>query len=225
MLSAVSELQVADNAYTLFAKRIPASVGTVQTSQWVPQPSLYTRDKLEVWLTALHTRVSLTPVHALSIVALSTSPSPLSTSGAVETLPAGLLTVQVVVGNVGNQPATDLRVAATISASSGVAAASHVVYQLPAGADTTVRLGSLGPKLGVAVTLTVTVTPPTGSGATAVTKTLKFMMPSATSSTTTTSSTTSTTVPRRTKGSTTTLPASSTTLPASSTTASTVAGG
>jgi hypothetical protein len=209
MQSAVSELEVADNAYTLFAKRLPASIGRATASMWVPEPSLYTQDKLEVWLTALHNRISLTPVHAIEIVALSTSPSPLGTSGGVETLPAGPLSVQVVVGNTGNQLATDLRVAATVSASSGQAAASDVVDQLTAGGDTTLHLGPLGPRVGVTVTLTVTVTPPTGSGTTAVTKTLQFVMPSSTSSTTTTTSTTSTTtVPGAT---TTTAPGSSTT--------------
>jgi hypothetical protein len=213
MLAAVSELEVADNAYTLFSQRLPASIGKVATSQWVSTPGLYTQDKLEVWLTALHNRVSLSPVHAITIVALSTSPSPLSTAGAVERLPAGALSVQVVVGNTGNQPATDLRVAAAISASSGQAAASWSMTALAAGSDTTVRLGSLGPKVGVTVTLTVTVTPPTGSGTTAVSKSLQFEMPSPTASTTRTSATTSTTS------------TTSTTVPSTSTSSSSVPAG
>jgi hypothetical protein len=102
--SAVKQLEVADSAYGLFATRIPASIGgRMPASVWVTNASLYTPATLTVWLKAVHNRISLASVHSIEIVALSTTPAPLSLANKTETLPASTLHVSVVVGNTGNQ--------------------------------------------------------------------------------------------------------------------------
>jgi hypothetical protein len=193
--SAVHQLEVADSAYGLFAGRIPASIsGRMPASTWVTDESLFTPDTLTVWLKALHNRVSLSSVHSVEIVALTTTPAPLSLANKTETLPASTLHVSVVVGNTGNQNQGELRVKATVSRASGRGSAIDVISGLAAGADRTVTLGPLSPRIGVTVTLTVTVSPLSGSPTKPVTRSISFLMPSSTS----TSTTSPTTAPTRT---------------------------
>jgi hypothetical protein len=185
--AAISNLQVADSAYGLFARRLPRSIGEVPASKWVTQASQYVPATLEVWLAALRSRISLAPLHLVKIVALTTTPGPIGASGKTETLsPSSRLQVTVVVGNVGNQLETDLSVRVALSKSSGTASASDVISALSAGSDWTLQLGPLAPKIGATTNLIVTVTPPPGSTTKAITTTLVFTMPSPTSSTTTT---------------------------------------
>ena len=186
LTSAVRQLEVADSACKLFASRWPKADGPVRADAWVTDASQYSAAKLQVWLASLRSKISLTPVHAISIVALSTTPSPLRVGGGTETLPASPLNVAVVLGNTGNQVESNLTVKATLSAATtpSGATASGAVPTLDPGSDTTVQLGPLQPKTGVTVTLTVTVNPG-GAAAHPVTRAINFEMPSPTSSSTT----------------------------------------
>ncbi|HLH99341.1 MAG TPA: hypothetical protein VKV06_01050, partial [Acidimicrobiales bacterium] len=147
LTSAVRQLEVADSACKLFASRWPKADGPVQADAWVTDASQYSAAKLQVWLASLRSKISLTPVHAISIVALSTTPSPLRVGGGTETLPASPLDVAVVLGNTGNQVESNLTVKATLSAATtpSGATASGAVPALDPGSDTTVQLGPLQP--------------------------------------------------------------------------------
>jgi hypothetical protein len=214
LASAVRQLELADSAYSLFAGRMPTSIaGRMPPSTWVQDASLYTQASLSVWLKALHSRVSLVAVNSIQIVAVSTTPAPLSLASRVETLPASPLHVSVVVGNTGNRAQGELRVKATVSRATGPASVSDLVAGLPVGSDTTVTLGPLSPKIGVTVTLIVTVSPLRGSPTRPVTRTISFLMPSATSTSTSTSTTTA--------PATTTVPTAASTTPGAATTVTT----
>ncbi len=203
--TAVQQLQVADQAYALFARGLPSSLGvTAPTSAWVADTGLYSATELQVFLSALQSRISLTPVHMLSIVSVGTTPTPIRTTGAnqsVEVLsPSPILTVAAVIANTGNQTERNLTVTASISRSTGTSTVSRSVSLL-AGATMTVILASLTPPLGPTVLLTVTVTPPTGSAAGPLMRTIQFEMPAPTSATTTTAGgTTTTTTPGQAPG-------------------------
>jgi hypothetical protein len=211
--TAVEQLEVADQAYRLFARSLPRRYDTAPASAWIGDPGLYTPTGLQVYLTALQSRVSLTPVHLLSIVSVGTTPGPIRASGPgqpYEVLsPSSTLTVTVVIGDIGNQPEPNLDATAGISRSTGTASGHEIIGLEPGGA-TTVTFSGLTPPLGKVVTLTVTVTPPTGSVTKPVTRSIQFEMPSPTSSTTTTVPPPSTTLPTTT---TTTVPGQTTTTP------------
>jgi hypothetical protein len=214
MASAVHQLELADSAYGLFAGRMPTSIaGRMPPSAWVLDASLFTPASLTVWLRALHSRISLVSINTIQIVEVSTTPAPLSLASKTETLPAAQLHVSVVVGNTGNQAQGELRVKAAVSRATGRTSVSDIISGLSAGSDTTVTLGPLSPRIGVTVTLTVTVSPLSGSPTKPVSRTITFVMPSSTS----TSTTTTTTAPPRT----TTVPTTATTLPGSVTTLTT----
>ncbi len=192
------QLQVADAAYQLFANGLPASLGVrAPGSVWVSDPTLFTPTGLQVWLTSLHSRISLAAVHSIAIVALSTNPAPIDRRRAVQILtPSSQLVVTVVVGDTGNQPEPNLTVIAAISNSTGTSSKRDFV-DLAAGSAKAITFAPLGPVLGHPDTLTVTVTPLAGSPTKAQVATLTFLMPAPSSSSTTssTSSTTSTTLP------------------------------
>jgi S-DNA-T family DNA segregation ATPase FtsK/SpoIIIE len=220
--AAIGQLRVADEAYQLFAADLSASLGvTAPPSTWVTSDGLYSTPNLEVFLTALQQRVSLAPVHLLTIVSIGTTPSAVATTGPRQSVavlaPSSTLTVTALVGNLGNQDETDLTVRATISAATGTASVTRPV-ELAAGAVAAVDLPHLAPRLGQTITLTVTVTAPGGT-ARPVQKVIRFEMPAPTSSTTTTTVAPSTTVPPSTTvGAPTTVPAPATTVPAPATT-------
>jgi hypothetical protein len=202
----VQRLEVADQAYNLFAGELPGYLDVkVPPSQWVPSGAGYDQASLSVFLTGLRSRVSLAPVTRLTIEAVSTTPSALGSNGTTEVLsPSPDLTVGVVVGNTGNQTLTNLTVGAAIAPTAGTSSAREFITTLAPGSSQTVSIGYLNPPLGTTITLTVTVTPQAGSAAAPQTRTISFEMPSPTSSTSTTT-TTPTTLPST--GATTTVPA------------------
>lgn len=199
LTAAVGQLQLADQAYRLFATHLPASVGmTVPPSTWVTSAGLYTTGSLQVFLDALRSRVSLAPVHSVSIVSVATTPTPLGTTGPRQSieilLPSTALAVTAVVGNLGNQDETGLTLTATISPATGTPTVSRR-FDLAAGATTAVTLAPLTPRLGRTVTLTISVGAAAGSPTAAVSRTIRFVMPAPTSSSTTSAPTTSTLAP------------------------------
>lgn len=197
--TALQRLEVADQACALFASQLPGWLHmTAPVSKWV-RPGVATQaPQLTVFLTGLHSRVSLKPVYAVSIQAVSTVPSALGTRQGYQVLsPGKQLTVEVVVGNAGNQTERYLTVTASISAAvaGGASSAREFVTDLAPGTSQAVTIGYLDPPLGQEVTLTVTLTPSAGDPAKARTNTLRFEMPSPTTAVPpSTSSTSSTTV-------------------------------
>jgi hypothetical protein len=212
----LQRLEVADQAYLLFAAAIPRSLDAPPpASRWLGSGEVPSATQLAVALISLRSRISLTPVHQLRIEAVSTTPSALATNGSVETLSASNdLTVSVVVGNTGNQPESGLTVTAAISPAAGTASVQNFISSLEPGTARVVSLGYLNPPRGVNVTLTVTLLAAAGSGVPTQTDRVVFRMPTPTTpvtSTTTTgessSSTTSTTTSGSSASSTTSTPA------------------
>ncbi|MDA8061930.1 MAG: hypothetical protein M0T80_05740 [Actinomycetota bacterium] len=152
------------------------------------------------FLTALHRRVDLKAVSAVTIEAVSTEPPAVSSRGGLQILtPDHHLMVSVVIGNTGNQTLDHLVVTGSISPAAGAATATATVGTLRPGSSYALSVGPLDPPVGAPVTLSVTVAPPSGSAAKVKTSSFSFEMPSpgssapsSTSSTTATSSTTST---------------------------------
>ncbi len=184
------QLQVADEAYRLFAGALPSWLGVrAPASVWVASSALYDASGLQVWLTALRSRISLAPVHRVAIVAVSTDPAPIGRRGSVEVLtPSNELVVTVVVGDTGNQTESDLTVSAALSRSTGVASVRSFVSLGPGGAHA-ITFDPLGIPIGVDVVLTVTITPAAGSTTPAQVSRISLLMPSSTSGTTTTTTT------------------------------------
>ena len=196
--SAGSEIQVGDQAYQLFLQSVPSSLGVrFPTSSWGADQSPYSAQQAQVWLTTLQSSAVTTPVFQVKILGITTTPSPVSTSGSVQVLPdASAITATIVVADTGNQPANNLTVTATITPTGSGSSSVRDFVNLAVGqAYTITALGPLNPPQGVPVTLTVTVTGPASSSIPQVTRSIAFQMPAPAPATSTTlKPTTATTV-------------------------------
>lgn len=218
LAQAASDIAVGDQAYALFLSTFPASAGVkMPPSAWGSDLKPYQTQPAQIFLTALQSAVATSPLYQLSIFSVSTNPSPITTSGSTLVLPdSSSISVDLVVADTGNQPASHVTVTATISpAGAGPSTAKDFVNLAVGQAYAISGLGPLSAPRGTPVTLSVTadVTPPAQSGtaggqAAAVksaTTTLTLEMPAPPPTTTTT-----TTTPAGSRSAT----ASSTTVPA-----------
>jgi hypothetical protein len=185
--TAGNDLQIGDQAYQLFLHSLPKLGVTMPASVWAGDPSPYQTAKAELFVTSLRNALQGTPVHQLKIYSVALTPSPVSLRGETQILPSSpTMAVTVVVADVGNQPEKNLTVTAAIS-SGGNSSSVRDFVDLSAGqAHAIPEMGPLSPPQGVPVTMTITVTPGYGSGASPVSQTLTFMMPGPTSPSTTT---------------------------------------
>jgi hypothetical protein len=212
LTTAGQDFQISDRAYQLFTQNLPPLGATVPASVWVSDGTQYDPTQLSLWTTTLRNATTLTPAHQLRIVAVSTNPGAVSQSQSqTGSTPLQILPVQnaigvtIVVADVGNQPENNLTIRAAIAPSLGASSVRDFMNLTPGQAQS-ITIGPLNPVVGQPTTLTVTVTPPSGSPTPAQTQALTFEMPSLTSSSTTTTTTPATT---------TTLPSTATTLPGS----------
>ncbi|MGC8514116.1 MAG: hypothetical protein ACP5P1_13950 [Acidimicrobiales bacterium] len=201
LAQAASDIAVGDQAYQLFLSTFPASAGVkMPPSAWGSNLKPYQTQPAQIFLTSLQSAVTTSPLYQLSIFSVSLSPSPITTSGSTLVLPdTSAISVDLVVADTGNQPASHVTVTATISpASSGSSTVKDFVNLAVGQAYAISGLGPLSAPKGTPVTLTVTadVTPPpqsgtSGSQAAAVkpaTTTLTFEMPAPPAPTTSTTS-------------------------------------
>lgn len=197
--TAGSEIQVGDQAYQLFLSSIPSSLGVrLPPSAWGANPAPYAPQAAQVWLASMQSAAVTTPLYQVRVLGVSTTPAPVSTSGATQIIPdATAITLDIVLADTGNQPANNLTVTAAITpAGSGSASVRDFVNLAVGQAYTITGLGPLNPPQGVPVTLTVTVTPQTAGSMAPATQTLVFQMPApAPPSTTTTTGPRSSTTP------------------------------
>lgn len=178
--SAGAEIQVGDQAYQLFLSSVPASLGVrFPASQWGTDFQPYTPQAAQTFLAAMQSAAVTTPVYQVKVLGVTTTPQPVSTSGAVQVLPtATAVTVNVVLANTGNQPANNLTVTATIApAAHGSSTVRDFVSLAVGQAYTITALGPLNPPQGTPVTLTVTVSPQAGSSLQPASSALTFQMP------------------------------------------------
>jgi hypothetical protein len=187
--TAGNDLQVGDQAYAMFARTMPASVGVhMPASTWITNSTPYQPQTAQIFLTSLQNAIVPTPVHQLKVYSVTTIPAPVAVHGGVQTLPdATTMNVTVVVADVGNQAEKNLTVTAAISPpTSGSSSVRDFVDLVPGQAYTIAGMGPLNPPQGTPFTLTITVTPPAGSATPAITQSLVLQMPAPPPSTTTT---------------------------------------
>jgi hypothetical protein len=200
--TAGDDLQIGDQAYTLFSRSMPAAAGMrMPASVWVSNPSPYQPQAAQVFLTSLQNTVVSTPIHQVRIYSVATTPAPVSTNGTTQVLPdATSMSVTIVVADVGNQPENDLTVTASISPpGTGASSVREYEFLVPGQAHTIVGLGPLNPPEGTPFSLTIMVTPTSGSPTPPLTETINLFMPAP--PTTTTTGRTSTTSPSSTSSS------------------------
>jgi hypothetical protein len=186
LATVVDDMQVGDQAYHLFwlsmSRKVPPS-------RWLADPSPYSPQHAEIFLTTLQNSISTQQVDEVKIYSLSTNPAPVSKQGGTEILPLStVLYATFVVANTGNQAANDLTVTASITpAGLGATSVRDFVNLQPGQLHTVVGLGPVSPPEGVPVTLSIQVTPPVGSSIPVATLNLVFEMPTPNSTSSTTS--------------------------------------
>jgi hypothetical protein len=187
--TAMSRMEVGDQAYQLFASTMPSNLGLrVPPSQWLGDTNPYQPQDAQVFLTALQNSSVTTPVHRLEIYSVTTAPGAVSTSGPLRVLPdATAMTVTLVVANTGNQKENNLTVTAAISpTTSGTSSVRDFLDLMPGQAHSIVALGPLNPPWGVPVTLTLMVKGLASSPTPPTTYQVVFQMPAPPPPTTTT---------------------------------------
>jgi hypothetical protein len=157
LASAGLDFQAADRAYALFQQAMPAVVPALPDSRWVADAVAYTPTTLSVFVATLRAAGSLTPVHDVSVVLISTNPPPVNLQNGLQVLPvAKQLSMQIVVADAGNQPERNLTVTAAIAPSAiGPVQSVRDFVDLAPGQTRTVNLGGLRVLAGQATTLTV----------------------------------------------------------------------
>jgi hypothetical protein len=179
--TAGNDLQVSDQAYQLFTRSLPKLGITVLPSAWAVDPSPYQPGPAQIFLTSLQNAMSTSPVHQVKIYSVATSPAPVSVQRGTQVLPdSALMSVTVVVADVGNQAENNLTVTASIAPGGTSSSVRDFVSLAPGQAHAIVGMGPLAPVQGVPVTLTVTVTPGYGSSTPVVTQSSVFTMPAPT---------------------------------------------
>src|SRR5579875_500701 len=180
VLAAVQKFQVADQAYQLFAQDMPPIGVHMPASVWYADPSGFSEPALTTYLRSLRANTNSVPLPDVVVAAVATNPGAVSSAGGVQILPpSDLVAVEVTVGDVGNQPETNVPVTVTFTPpASGYVGSARQLVSLTPGQDLALTVGSLKAPTNVAVTLTVTVGPVAGEKNTAgATKSLVFKMP------------------------------------------------
>ena len=159
-----SDFQAGDWAYTLFQQAMPKVSPPLPTSQWVTDAGAYSTATLSVFVSTLRSIGSLVPVHDVSVILVTTDPLPINLMNGVQIMPiARSLNLQVVVADIGNQPAHNLTVTASIAPSViGPTQSVRNFVDLVPGQSKTVSLGGLRLLTGQATTLTTQIDPAPG---------------------------------------------------------------
>jgi hypothetical protein len=150
------DFQAGDRTYSLFQQAVGPVSPPLPDSRWVADAAAYSADTLSVFVAALRSAASLTPVNDVRVVVVTTNPQPVNMQNGVEVLPvAKVLSLQVVVANTGNQPEKNLTVSATIApALFGPTQMVRDFVDLAPGQTRTVNLGGLRVVAGQPTTLT-----------------------------------------------------------------------
>jgi hypothetical protein len=164
-----SDYQASDWAYTLFQQAMPTVAPPLPASQWVTDPGAYDTTTLTVFVSSLRSVGSLTPVHDVSVILVTTDPLPINLLNGMQIMPiAKDLNLQVVVADIGNQPENNLEVSASIAPSViGPTQSVRNFVDLTPGQSKTVSLGGLRVLTGQATTLTTQIQPAPGQTDTA----------------------------------------------------------
>jgi hypothetical protein len=150
------DFQAADRAYSLFQQAMPPMNPPLPNSRWVTDDTAYSPATLAVFVSSLRSEGSLTPVHDVRVVLVTTTQLPVSLQNGVQFLPVvKQLSLQIVVADVGNQAEKNLTVTATIApALFGPTQSVRDFVDLVPGQTRTVSLGGLRVVAGQPTTLT-----------------------------------------------------------------------
>jgi len=202
---ATALFQVADQAYSLFIQGMPPLGVSLPASVWLSNPGEFSTASLSIYLQTLRNARSPLPVHQLQVEAVTTMPPAVSEQGSganlMQILPlADTISVQVTVGDLGNQTETGIFVTASLQPSVPGYASSqrYEVGSIQQGQSLVVPMPELKAPTEVPVTLTVTISAVGGqTNASQDTKSIVFLMakpntpiPTTTSTTTVPPSTT-----------------------------------
>ncbi|MDQ6615529.1 MAG: hypothetical protein M3083_12490 [Actinomycetota bacterium] len=157
LASAGLDFQAADRAYSLFQGAMPPLSPPLPNSRWVPDAGSYSTATLSVFVSSLRAEGSLSPIHDVSVVLVTTNPAPVNLLSGVQMMPvAKQLSLQIVVADMGNQPEKNLTVTASIAPSViGPTQSVRDFVDLAPGRTRTVSLGGLRVLAGQPTTLTV----------------------------------------------------------------------
>jgi len=152
------QIAAGDQTYQLFVKAAPpGATSSLPASVWVPDPSVYSAPTVGVLLASLQAAGSNTPIHDTAVILVTTTPGPVTVSGSSEVVPvAKLMSVQIVVADIGNQSEKNLTVSATIVPSAiGPSQMLRDFVNLAPGQRRTVSFDGLRVQPGLTTTLTV----------------------------------------------------------------------
>ncbi len=174
------DLTAGDRSYQLFTRTAAFLGDSFPASSWVTDGTAYTAAGLLVFITSLRSATTLSPVHDTAVVVVTTDPAPVSLDGASQVLPPStLLSLQIVVADIGNQDEHNLTVSATITPSAmGPSQMVRDFVDLVPGQRRTVDLGGLRVQPGQGTTLTVKIDVVPGETSTADNvKSIPLVMP------------------------------------------------
>jgi hypothetical protein len=166
-LTAVGDdLVTGDRDYKLFLETLPHSQGASQAampaSTWVRDPTAWSGPVLGAFITTLQSSTALAPVHDTAVVLVTTDPTTVAKDpDGTNVLPeARVLTLQIVVADVGNEPERHLTVTAGLAAADGSGQVQSVrdFVDLVPGQRLTVQLGGLRLTSNLPLILTVNIT-------------------------------------------------------------------
>jgi hypothetical protein len=173
--AAGQDFQLADQAYHLFAQRLPVTGVHPPASTWVIHPANYQTASVQTYLTTLVSAAAGKLLDQITITQVSLTPTPLATNGGILVLtPTSTVDFSVVVANTGTLTENDFSILVSIDPSQGNAVLKGTVASLAPGAAYNYQYGPLNPKPGAITNLTVMIQPGAGSGLQQTTKTIQF---------------------------------------------------
>lgn len=159
-------LLASDRTYQVFLESLPDSDGvraSMPTSRWLSEGRPWDRTELDVFVAALRSSATSSPVHDVSLLVVTTRPAAVGSEGPASVLPiARAFEVEVVVANTGNSPERNVAVMAALS---GVGRNSETVrgsVDLEPGQRRSLTLSGLRPVPAGPGALTVVVGPVAG---------------------------------------------------------------
>lgn len=164
---ASEEAAAADRTYEVFVASLPPTEGgrpaLMPASKWVTDVRLWDRAELSVFVGAVRASASPTPVHELSVLAVTTRPPAVGTEGPASVLPVvRFFQLEVVVANMGNAVERDIPVVGTLEGTGGSRETVQATVDLEPGQRRSLTLAGLRPVLPGAATLRVAVGPVAG---------------------------------------------------------------
>ena len=167
LVQAGEEMVASDRTYKAFVDELPAlssvAAPLLPDSTWAADPQLWSRPELAAFAASIRANNSLTPVHDLSVLRVSTEPAAVASEGNASVLPlVRTLRLDIVVANTGNAPEKHVPVVATLIGPAGEVDTARDFVDLAPGQRRSVPLGGLRPVPGGPSTLTVVIGPVDG---------------------------------------------------------------